>query len=85
MILEFSVTNYKSFKNKTTFSMVTDDSDKTQEQNCFEMDKTTLLKSAVMYGANASGKSNFMEAFSTMKEIIILWQIQWWDTKIEII
>lgn len=71
MILEFSVTNYKSFKDKTTFSMVADDSDKTQEQNCFEMDKTTLLKSAVIYGANASGKSNFMEAFRTMAEIIL--------------
>lgn len=70
MILEFSVTNYKSFKDKTTFSMVADDKDKTQEQNCFEMNKTTLLKSAVIYGANASGKSNFMEAFGTMRKII---------------
>lgn len=70
MILEFSVTNYKSFKDKTTFSMVADDKDKTQGQNYFEMNKTTLLKSAVIYGANASGKSNFMEAFGTMEEII---------------
>ncbi|MFT6148956.1 MAG: AAA15 family ATPase/GTPase [Saprospiraceae bacterium] len=70
MILEFSVTNYKSFKDKTTFSMVADSSDKTQEQNCFEIGKTTLLKSAVIYGANASGKSNFMEAFGTMKNVI---------------
>jgi hypothetical protein len=71
MILEFSVTNYKSFKDKATFSMVADDSDKSQEQNCFEIDKTTLLKSAVIYGANASGKSNFIEAFVTMRNIIL--------------
>ena len=71
MIIEFSVTNYKSFKDKTTFSMVADASDKTQAQNTFEVNKTTLLKSAVIYGANASGKSNFIDAFGMMNIVIL--------------
>lgn len=71
MILEFSITNYKSFKDKITFSMVTDDTDKTQAQNYFEVNKTTLLKSAVLYGANASGKSNFVEALKEIRNIVL--------------
>jgi AAA15 family ATPase/GTPase len=71
MIIEFSVTNYKSFKEKTTFSMVADEKDKTQLQNCFDFNKTTILKSAVIYGANASGKSNFMEAFGILRNLIL--------------
>lgn len=71
MIIEFSITNYKSFKEKTTFSMVADDKDKTQPQNCFNFNKTTILQSAVIYGANASGKSNFMEAFGMIKNLIL--------------
>lgn len=71
MILEFSVTNYKSFRDKVTFSMVADDKDKTQPQNYFESNNTMVLKSAVLYGANASGKSNFMEAFKELRNIIL--------------
>lgn len=71
MILEFSVTNYKSFRDKVTFSMVADDKDKTQSQNYFETNKTTVLKSAVLYGANASGKSNFMEALKELRSMIL--------------
>lgn len=71
MILEFSITNYKSFKDKVTFSMVTDDTDKTQTQNYFEVNKTNLLKSVVLYGANASGKSNFVEALKEIRNIVL--------------
>ncbi|MFK7946000.1 MAG: ATP/GTP-binding protein [Saprospiraceae bacterium] len=71
MILEFSVTNYKSFRDKVTFSMVADEKDKTQPQNYFESNNTMVLKSAVLYGANASGKSNFMEAFGELRNFIL--------------
>lgn len=71
MILEFSVTNYKSFRDTVTFSMVADTKDDTQSQNFFESNNTTVLKSAVLYGANASGKSNFMEAFKELRNIIL--------------
>ena len=63
MLIEFSVGNYRSFKDKVTFSMVAANlvsKDKSlDENNVFVIDKELrLLKSAAIYGANASGKSN---------------------------
>ena len=64
MILEFKLQNFLSFKNEVTFSFEAT-SDKTlsdyyvAEQN----DGTRILKMAMIYGANASGKSNLLYAF----------------------
>lgn len=68
MLVEFSVKNFKSFKEKQTLSMVAAKKDKTLPQNLIPVDipglrNTNLLKSAVIYGANASGKSNLIKAF----------------------
>jgi len=41
-----------------------------KESNTFEVNTVSLLKSAVVYGANASGKSNLLEAMESMKEIV---------------
>ncbi len=72
MLLEFSVENYLSFKDLNTISMVGARSFKEHlETNTFEVDKIRLLKSAVLYGNNASGKSNFLEAMSFMKAAVI--------------
>lgn len=76
MLIEFSVGNYKSFKDIATFSMVAAPltaKDKTlDENNVFTVDEELkLLKSAVMYGANASGKSNFVTAVNFMREMVL--------------
>lgn len=68
MLIEFSVANFLSFKEKTTFSMLASH-DKTLPQNVIRNAQGSgidLLKSAVIYGANASGKSNFVKALGTM-------------------
>ncbi len=76
MLIEFSVGNYRSFKETVTFSMVAaklkaKDS-KLDEQNIFNAEgELNLLKSAAIYGANASGKSNFISAFSFVKSFIL--------------
>lgn len=57
MILEFSVTNFLSFKNKITFSMMAN-SNKGLDDNYVLIDSRKVLKTAAIYGANASGKSN---------------------------
>lgn len=65
MLVEFSVTNFKSIKEKQTLSLIADKSN-VKSDNFFtpiEGDKLRLLKSAVIYGANASGKSNIIQAF----------------------
>ncbi len=76
MLIEFSVGNYRSFKEIVTFSMVAANlraKDKTLDaQNSFVVDdKLTLLKSAAIYGANASGKSNIAKALAFMKWFMV--------------
>ncbi|MEH1953977.1 AAA family ATPase [Nostoc sp.] len=76
MLIEFSVGNYRSFKEQVTFSMVaanlvTKDK-KLDESNVFEIDNDLkLLKSAAIYGANASGKSNLATALGFMRWFMI--------------
>ncbi|WP_167407624.1 AAA family ATPase [Nostoc flagelliforme] len=76
MLIEFSVGNYRSFKEQVTFSMVAANlvakDKKLDENNVFEIDKELkLLKSAAIYGANASGKSNLATALGFMRWFMI--------------
>ena len=76
MLLEFSVGNFRSFKDKVTFSMVaaniTAKHKKLNESNLFQAKgRMQLLRSAVLYGANASGKSNLIKAMSFMKYLVL--------------
>lgn len=66
MILNLILKNYRSFKEETTFTMLAESS-KTKEQNVFVQnfakgDDVKLLNTAMLYGANASGKSNLLRA-----------------------
>ncbi|WP_204105768.1 MULTISPECIES: ATP-binding protein [Spirulina sp. CCY15215] len=76
MLIEFQVGNFLSFKKVVTFSMVASeikskDSD-IDENNVFSVEEDlSLLKTAVIYGANASGKSNLAKAFSFMQNFVI--------------
>ena len=76
MLIEFSVGNFRSFKEVVTFSMVAANlqaQDKAvDENNTFAVnDKLRLLKSAAMYGANASGKTNLGKAMEFMKRFAL--------------
>ena len=63
MIAEFTVENYRSFKGKHTFSLISTKDRELAETNTFLLDKElSFLKTAIIYGANASGKSNFFSA-----------------------
>lgn len=64
-IIEFSVENFKVFKSKATFSMVARKSGHT-----FESNSENLLKTSLIYGPNASGKTSILEAFGTMKRLM---------------
>lgn len=75
MILEFSVTNFRSIREKQTFSMLAYGS-QSKLDNTFEVeltngDKVRLLKTAGIYGANASGKSNLIRALFNLQRFII--------------
>ncbi len=75
MLIKFSIRNFKTFKERATISMVASNYDKhtREEDNVIEDSKFQLrvLKSAVIYGANASGKSKFLEALMFMKYFVI--------------
>lgn len=63
MLIEFSVKNFLSFKEKVTLSMEKGNGDENLE-NVITNNITDLLKTAAIYGANASGKSNILKAFT---------------------
>ena len=75
MILEFCVTNYMSIKDDFKLSFIaTSLKESTVEPNdLFPVGDTgiSLVRSAVIYGANASGKSNVLKAFDFFKRFII--------------
>ena len=70
MILEFSCSNHKSIKDRILFSTLAG-SDTTYEEKTESMDDLKILKSAIIYGANGSGKSNFIDAISFMKNLVM--------------
>ena len=70
MLLEFSCSNHKSIKNKITFSAIAG-SDDSNENLLFNYGSFRVLKNAVIYGANGSGKSNFISAISYMKFLVV--------------
>jgi uncharacterized protein len=69
MLIEFTVGNYLSFKDKNTLSLEAT-SIKEHPENVIEVGGYKLLRSIVLYGANSSGKSNFIKAFDKMKLLI---------------
>ena len=75
MLLEFRVTNYKSFKDELIFSMIPSPKQKELDYSvlCEEIDEQTYkgLSSAVIYGPNASGKTNIIGAMDTFKNIVL--------------
>lgn len=71
MLLEFSVGNFLSFKNTQTINLVASSISDYKETNIIESDRHKLLKGAIIYGANASGKSNFIRAMSTMRRVVM--------------
>lgn len=72
MILEFSITNTFSIKERQTISFETavhdDESDKL---HCVEIDNKKILRTACLYGANASGKTNMITALRFYLRFII--------------
>ncbi|MDD2372952.1 MAG: ATP-binding protein [Syntrophomonadaceae bacterium] len=71
MLLEFSVTNFLSFKETVTLTMVASSISELRETHVFDAgNKINLLTSSAVYGANASGKSNLFKALMFMKWFI---------------
>ena len=76
MLISFSVENFRSFKEEATLSMVAGNGKEMRDSHVFTPElkngvkSIDLLPSAVIYGPNASGKSNLIEALGVMKWIV---------------
>lgn len=74
MLIEFRVANFRAIKKSQTFSMVKDSDNEICEENAFQapdIQQLNLLKTAAIYGPNASGKSTIIRAISAMENIIL--------------
>lgn len=69
MLLQFSCSNHKSIKNKIIFSAIAG-SDTTFEEGLKPFSNFRVIPSAVIYGANGSGKSNFISALEFMRNLV---------------
>lgn len=73
MLLEFAVENYLSIKEEQVLSMLASKADKSLPDNLLESAaiKDKILNSAVIYGANASGKSNVLHSIGKMRSLVV--------------
>ena len=70
LLLEFSCSNHKSIKEQINFSAVAG-KDESKENHLYNFGGLKILKNAVIYGANGSGKSNLIDAILFMKHLVI--------------
>jgi AAA15 family ATPase/GTPase len=72
MLIEFKVENFRSFKDIATLSMVASPDKEQLDTNTVKInDKLRLIRSAAVYGANASGKTNLFKAMAFMRNFIL--------------
>jgi AAA15 family ATPase/GTPase len=74
MLIEFRIKNFRSLRDEQVLSLVAS-KDKTLQDTHTQVTgisaAPTLLRSAVVYGANASGKSNLIKALQYMRNVVI--------------
>ena len=70
MLVNFTVKNFRSFKEERTFSMEAS-SIKEHEEAVIKAGNHRLLPLTIIYGANSSGKSNLISAIYTMRRMVM--------------
>ena len=74
MLIEFRVKNFRSLCDEQVLSLVASSDKALQDSNTLPTGVAAaplLLRSAVIYGANASGKSNLIKALQFMRDVVI--------------
>lgn len=71
MILEIKFNNYKMFKNENVLSFLADTRIKQLGSNYFNILNRNVLKSVSLYGQNNIGKSNLVNLFSLIKNLML--------------
>lgn len=71
MLLNFAVTNYRSIKERQVFSLMAVEGLPHEESLIRSKDNIPILPVALLFGANASGKSNILRAFGMMRQMVL--------------
>lgn len=74
MLVEFRVKNFRSLRDEQVLSLVASKDKTLQDTHTLATGikaAPTLLRSAVIYGANASGKSNLIKALQYMRGVVL--------------
>lgn len=71
MLIRYSVENFLSFNDRTSFSMIAGKGTLKQEHKSDPINGVSVLKSSIILGANASGKSNLVKAMSFGKRMVL--------------
>ncbi len=70
MLIRFSVENFKSFNDRQELVMIPAKKLKTNKDHVISFNKVSVLRNATIYGANASGKTNIIDAIRFAKHLI---------------
>ena len=70
MLIRFSVENFKSFNDRQELVMIPAKKLKTNKEHVIALNKVSVLRNATIYGANASGKTNIIDAIRFAKHVI---------------
>jgi len=72
MLVEFKIKNFMSFKDESVFSMVASKDKTYLENNTISTPALNkrLLRTSVVYGANAAGKSNLIKAVKLVERLV---------------
>jgi len=75
MLLQFSVSNFRAFRDLQTLNLAASNYDKALPENCITPELPGLknrrwVKGAAIYGANASGKSTLIEALKALVDFV---------------
>lgn len=74
MLIDFRVENFRSFEKEQTLSLVASNKFLDHAEHCVPIGETgkKALRTCVLYGANASGKSNLVKAIQFAKKLILI-------------
>jgi len=71
MLIDFRLSGFRSFKEEQLLSLVASGRDKRHPENLIASHRGSLLKTAALYGQNASGKSNLVRGLGCMRQVIV--------------
>lgn len=71
MLIEFKVANFQCFRDPVTLSMVPAGQDQSLLGNIWEGNRYRALKSAAIFGPNASGKTSLLHALYVLRRFVV--------------